>query len=128
MNAINGLMAAWQGIGAAWTAFWGLLSPIGDQVTLACVKAAPRLCVWLDEGWMQIMGYHLLMNCVIFGSVNAWYCWKLYQMDKSVTWYYPDTSPRDFQAAEPTKPRASEGSDKQGLYERIMAWLGLERD
>lgn len=138
MNAINGLVAAWQGVGAAWAAFWGLLSPIGDQITIACVQAAPELCVWLDEGWMHIMGYHLLMNGVIFGSVNVWYCWQLYKMDKSVTWYYPNQgaavldhhteTDQPLQADQPTVPEHHSGSkkDNRSFLIRLMNWLGWE--
>ena len=138
MNAINGLTAAWQGIGAAWVAFWGILSPLGDQITFACVQATPQLCVWLDDGWMRLMGYHLLMNGLIFGSVNVWYCWKLYTMDKRVTWYYPnqgpsasdlhsrqDQTPEPDQSPEPDQlPRSQNSSGS--VWARLMIWLGFE--
>ena len=149
MNAINGLLDAWRGIGAAWDAFWGLLSPIGDQITIACVQAAPQLCVWLDEGWMQIMGYHLLMNGAIFGSVNVWYCWHLYKTDKSITWYYPnqrpersDGRPKQDSSQPDQPPRADQplsqdqppwperqsgaGKDNRSFWIRVMNWLGWE--
>ena len=128
MDGINGIIAGWQGIGAAWQAFWALLQPMGDLVTVACLRSVPQLCVWLDPGWMAWMSYRITINALVFGSANVWLCWKIHQIDRSLTWYYPGQAPETpLHTEKPEASKAGAAGKSDGLLQRFMRWLGFEQ-